>query len=357
MTSQMLGAPWPDWRPRLPASSQPRHEGGRRIKGLVTPTPLISYLTVTRNAGDTVERTIRSVMRQRSSLVEHIVIDGQSTDDTLAIIKRYESELDYYVSEPDGSLYEAINKGIQVCRGAYICVLNADDWLTPRAVQFVAERLTASRNVTTVHAFGAWKVGKKGKNKLWAPRPVSIGDYLRCADLCHNSLYVPRHVYQLAGPYDVSLRIAADFKWMMTALDAGANYMTHRRPTVFYSLGGISANAIGHARDSVKILNERFPFLSGSQADALFTRFHTFKDNVSKYGAAEENDIKEIIDSIPTSGSSEREDLKSAIEDAIQSEAEQGRKSKASRQIKKRFNDAFQKVYWRFIDQQHTSKQ
>jgi glycosyltransferase involved in cell wall biosynthesis len=350
MTRKLSNELWPDWQPTLPASSKPRQEGGRRINRNLTPVPLISYLTVTRNAGSTVERTIRSVMRQRSPLIEHIVIDGQSTDDTLAIIKRYENELDYYASEPDGGLYEAINKGIQVCRGAYICVLNADDWLTSRAVQTVTSRLSKFAERSTIHSFSAWKVASSGKNKLWTPRPVSIGDYLRCADLCHNALYVPRSVYELAGPYDVSLRIAADFKWIMTALDSGATYRTHRRPTVFYSLGGISANARGHANDCVRILSERFPFLLSPQAEALFRRFHTFKDNVCKYGEADAPESEIIIAAIPTSDSQEHKSLQLAMQDAMQSECEQSQRSNLARRMPRRLNIALQKMCWRIID-------
>lgn len=350
MTTQSQAGRWPDWQQTLPASPQPRQEGGRRTQGIVTQPPLISYLTVTRNAGSTIERTIRSVIRQRSGLIEHIVIDGQSTDDTLRIIKQYEDYLDYYASEPDRSLYDAINKGIQVCRGSYICVLNADDWLTPRAVKAVTKFLSRPGDDTTIHAFGAWKVGQEKKNKLWPPRTVSIGDYLRCADLCHNAMYVPRRVYELTGPYDISLRIAADFKWMMAALDAGATYMAHRRPTVFYSLGGISTNAVGHAQDALRVLTARFPFLSQTQAQALFTRFHTFKENVRQYGVVADTEVQQILENIIQRGTPYGE-LQVAIKDAIKSECEQSRSAQAARRPKNRAKEAFQKSLWRIIDQ------
>jgi hypothetical protein len=235
-------------------------------------------------------------------------------------------------------------------------VLNADDWLTPRAVQTVMRHLSENSDGRVVHAFGAWKVEAGKKNKLWPPRPVSIGDYLRCADLCHNALYVPRHVYEMTGPYDVGFGIAADFKWMMAALDAGASYETHRRPTVFYSLGGISSNSVGHAREAIRVLHSRFPDLSSEQAEALYTRFHTFRDNVREYGAVATDTVEQVLTRIMRPGSRLVE-LKAAIDDATASERAQARRAQAARGPLRRINDALEKLIWRIIDQHNPSNQ
>ena len=89
----------------------------------------ISIITVSYNAAATIERTILSVIRQTYPHMEYIVIDGGSTDGTVDIIRKYEDQIAYWVSEPDQGIYDAMNKGIRRATGDYIYFLGADDWL------------------------------------------------------------------------------------------------------------------------------------------------------------------------------------------------------------------------------------
>lgn len=338
--------PWPQWRER---AASPDVEGGCRLGApSAASKPLISYVTVTKNAEQTLDQTIRSVIKQKTNQVEHIIIDGRSTDGTLEIIKKYEREIEYYISEKDGGLYEAINKGIELSRGGHICILNAGDWLTSHAVQTAIKAIQSTQDNHTIQAFGAWKVGGP-KNKLWPPRPVSKGDYLRCADLCHNSLYVPRHAYETTGPYDTTYQIAADFKWIMAAFEQDFKYATHRRPTVFYKLGGISANGAAHAKEAIRVMQERFKNLTLQQASSLYTRFHTFESNKRDYGEVDAETINQTIEDIISLKSS-LEELNLVIEDAIRSERLQENRQIANKHPKKRLLNAFEKLIWRAID-------
>ncbi|WP_188020375.1 glycosyltransferase family 2 protein [Deferribacter autotrophicus] len=89
--------------------------------------PLISIITVVYNGEKYLEETIKSVINQTYHNVEYIIIDGGSTDGTLGIIKKYENYIDYWVSEPDEGIYDAMNKGILTARGKWIAFLNSDD--------------------------------------------------------------------------------------------------------------------------------------------------------------------------------------------------------------------------------------
>ena len=97
-------------------------EGGRRLHGKAEnseqASPLVSILTVCWNSAATIEQTIKSVGHQTYTNIEHVVVDGASTDGTLNILRKYESQIDYFVSEPDTGLYQAMNKALELARKA-----------------------------------------------------------------------------------------------------------------------------------------------------------------------------------------------------------------------------------------------
>src|ERR1700739_123500 len=101
--------------------------------------PLVSIITVVYNGSKYIEQTINSVLNQSYKNIEYIIIDGGSTDDTLNIIKRYESKIDYWQSEPDEGIFFAMNKGISLAKGELIGIINADDFYLPGTVKNVVE--------------------------------------------------------------------------------------------------------------------------------------------------------------------------------------------------------------------------
>src|SRR5262245_27249325 len=103
--------------------------------------PLVSVVTVALNAADTVERTMTSVHTQSFTHIEHILVDGGSTDGTLDTVCRLARPRDYWISERDTGISEAFNKGVAMARGHFIMILNADDWLSPDQIQRAVEGL------------------------------------------------------------------------------------------------------------------------------------------------------------------------------------------------------------------------
>ena len=98
----------------------------------------ISLITVTYNSAQTLQDTISSVAKQEYPDIEYIVVDGSSKDNTVDIIRRNESTISNWVSEPDKGMYDAMNKGIDLAEGKVIGIINSDDWYEKEALQIVS---------------------------------------------------------------------------------------------------------------------------------------------------------------------------------------------------------------------------
>ena len=98
---------------------------------------LISIITVVKNAEETIEKSIQSVIRQKYDNIEYIIVDGGSTDKSLEIIKKYKDKIDKVVVEPDNGIWDAMNKGIKIASGDIIGFLNADDYYNLEALDLV----------------------------------------------------------------------------------------------------------------------------------------------------------------------------------------------------------------------------
>ena len=126
-----------------PLREAPRQQGGLRTKGLYKSNlagPLLTVITVNYNGGPHLEETILSVLNQSYSNIEYIVIDGGSTDGAVDLLRRYEDAIDYWVSEPDKGIYDAMNKGIRLSSGEWLNFLNVKDVFYDRStVETVAE--------------------------------------------------------------------------------------------------------------------------------------------------------------------------------------------------------------------------
>ena len=248
---------------------------------------MVSYITVVKNGAATLPRMLRSVAAQTWPHVEHIVLDGLSTDGTLDIIAQHADRLDYFASAPDTGLYDALNKAIELASGDLICVLNADDWLTSDAAAQAAKAWTA------MHAAGAgarlwlsaaWVMDGDSKS-LWLPTPLSAADLLTCANVCHNAVYANRAAYEASGPYRLDLRIAADFAWLVQCQRAGVACAYGDRPTIHYSLGGMSADKKRHTQDCVQVLRDQVPALTAAEAWGLVHCFHLYEKNLLDFAS------------------------------------------------------------------------
>ncbi|MBI4396550.1 MAG: glycosyltransferase [Elusimicrobia bacterium] len=169
-------------------------------------TPLVSVITVVRNGEATLERTIRSVLSQTYAPIEYIVIDGQSTDGTLDIVRRYEDQIDFWISEPDGGIYDAMNKGIARANGEWIQLLNGDDrYADEGALARIVPRLDPERlNYGSILLESA-----EGNRRLHSYEYRRWLSYFY-AGVLHMSTILSRRQYERVGLYDLRFPLASD---------------------------------------------------------------------------------------------------------------------------------------------------
>lgn len=203
----------------------------------------ISVITVAYNAGATIADTLDSVAAQTGADFEHIVVDGNSSDNTMEIVESRAHDRLRWVSEPDKGLYDAMNKGIGMATGDLVGLLNADDFLCRTdALATIADVASKSSTdavcgaVAMVEQDPPFKVRRSYKAKGYSPWMLRFGHMPP-----HPGFYCRRAVYDEIGGFDIDIRITADFDWMLRFFARAGLTMT-ALPTTLVSMrmGGVS---------------------------------------------------------------------------------------------------------------------
>lgn len=236
-------------------------------------TPLISIITVCRNAESTIEDTIQSVITQTYHHVEYIVVDGASTDATLDIIRRYADRIAQVVSEPDRGLYDAMNKGLLLATGDYVCFLNAGDTLhEDDTLHLLVRSLAGCSQLPDVIYGQTALVDAEGHflrmRRLQAPRRLSWRSFRLGMLVCHQSFYARR---QLAPLYDLRYRYSADFDWCIRVMrSAHTLHYTGLTLTDYLSEGLTTANQRASLVERFRIMCHHYGLLSTLLCHAWF---------------------------------------------------------------------------------------
>lgn len=215
----------------------------------------ISVITAVYNSAATVSGAIASVTSQTYSDVEHVIVEGLSSDGSLAAIKATRHDRMVLISEADKGIYDALNKGIRAASGDVVGFVHADDFLAhPNALARVAEAF-ANPEVNGVHAdldyvsqsdatkvIRAWRTGTYSSQRLrrgWMP--------------AHPTLYLRKSVYGALGGYDTALKIAADYDFILRYFSSGTARTVHI-PEVLYKmrLGGVSNRNLAKVMQKMK---------------------------------------------------------------------------------------------------------
>jgi len=207
-------------------------------------TPLITIITVCYNSAATIKNTIESVLNQSHTNIEYILIDGFSTDNTLAIIKSYESifqekKIAYkWISEPDKGIYDAFNKGIKLATGKWISFLGSDDYYLENALALYAEKIADSQEeYDLVYSKVQVEDGKIFKD-TW-----SWNRFRRKMHIAHVGALQNKEYFKKYGLFDTSYAIAGDYELLLRAKEK-LKTLKLEELTVIMSKGGISNTQI-----------------------------------------------------------------------------------------------------------------
>lgn len=182
--------------------------------------PVISVITVVYNSATTIEDTLLSVASQNYPCVEHIIIDGASTDGTLQIIRRYQERLARVVSEADDGIYAAMNKGLALASGEIIGFLNADDLYADAEVLSDIARAFADPAVEACYGDLVY-VDSSDLSRVvryWKSQPYRDGLFENGWMPAHPTFYVRKWVYDQYGGFDLAYRRQSDFELTMRFL-------------------------------------------------------------------------------------------------------------------------------------------
>lgn len=179
----------------------------------------ISIVTVTRNSAATIEDAILSVAKQSYPRVEHIIIDGASTDGTLDIINRHRNKFSMMISEPDRGIYDAMNKGIRLATGDVVGFLNADDVYSNENV--LGEMAETFEDPTVDACYGDLVYMDELLSRVvryWKSRPYRDGLFEKGWMPAHPTFFVRRAVFERYGDFDPAFRLQSDFDLTMRFL-------------------------------------------------------------------------------------------------------------------------------------------
>lgn len=196
----------------------------------------VSLITVALNAEKTIEKTIKSVIFQDYPNVEYIVIDGGSTDATLDIINRYKDWIDYFVSEPDHGIYDAMNKGVNYATGDIIGIINSDDWYEK---DILCEVVNCFKQYDLDGLYGDLKIHRSdGAVEQLHYKPFKL--FWSGMVMGHPTVFLRKDVYIKYGFFNCKYKIAADFDLICKTIYGGAKYGHINKYIANFSEGGIS---------------------------------------------------------------------------------------------------------------------
>ena len=234
--------------------------------------PKFSIITVTYNAGAVLEDTIQSVITQTYRNVEYIIVDGGSKDHTLDIINRYREHNHTLVSEPDKGLYDAMNKGIRLATGDYLCFLNAGDGLhEDDTLQLMVHSITGTELPDVLYGETAI-VDEEGHylrmRRLSAPENLNWKSFKDGMLVCHQAFF-PRR--ELAEPYDLRYRFSADFDWCIRIMKKSHTlHNTHLTLIDYLNEGMTTRNHRASLHERFRIMCRHYGYLSTLARHAWF---------------------------------------------------------------------------------------
>lgn len=211
--------------------------------------PLVSIITINYNNSGGLEKTIESVISQSYSPIEYLVIDGASTDDSVAVIKKHQEKIDYWVSETDSGIYNAMNKGIKAARGDYFLFLNSGDVLNgATALSDFIKHPDFEGDII----YGDYKFENGGK--IYPDHLTPL--FFVKSSLPHQSTLFHKNVFERMGLYDERFKMVSDRAFYIKCFLNNQFVFKHIHfPLSVFDLSGVSNDS--SYREKQEIENEK----------------------------------------------------------------------------------------------------
>lgn len=214
----------------------------------------LSIITVNKNNAAGLERTIQSVINQTFKDFEYIIIDGASTDSSVEVIKKYANKIDYWISEPDRGIYNAMNKGIKVAKGEYLLFLNSGDWLVDDKVLEEVFSIGFEEDIV----YGDLLIDEK--EIKYYPDKITLLYFFRDT-LPHPGSLIKKEVFNYTGLFNENFVIASDYDFFLKALiKYNVSYLHLKTVITVFLTNGISSKNYDIAlKEKKEILKLNFP--------------------------------------------------------------------------------------------------
>ena len=219
-----------------------RIEGGRRMGGILKAAdsahPLVTVVTVIYNDANDVEAVIKNIRSQTYPQIEYIVIDGGSTDDTLDILRRHNDEIDYWISEPDRGIYDAMNKGVNLARGQWINFMNAGDaFYNTETISTVMNTAPADADLVYGHTY------YRDGDTLTLIETYDISTLWMSMIFSHQSLFVRTELLR-KHPFNLRYAITSDYEFIYHCYVNNRKFHDTRQIVAVHSVDGVSEERI-----------------------------------------------------------------------------------------------------------------
>ena len=232
--------------------------------------PLVSIITVTFNAAEHIELTLKSINFQTYTDYELVIVDGVSCDNTLDLIKKYSNSFSKLtiVSEVDEGIYDAMNKGIKLASGEFIVFMNAGDTFYDRDV--LNSMVNACEPGCVV--FGSTMISGLIDNPVEIVASVAtLDDFFFRSPLCHQSILFPRVAFAALGGFDITFKVAADTEWIVRFLKEGGEFIRIETVICTYLADGFSSRSLyAEANDHKRIAERHIQYKGKSKISNTF---------------------------------------------------------------------------------------
>lgn len=215
--------------------------------------PLVSIITVVRNAEETIFRTINSALIQKNVDFEVLVWDGLSTDGTVEKLETLKGQIQFH-SGKDSGVYDAMNRSLKLAKGKWILFLNADDYFLNDDSLEKLVNLAIQGKHDYVCGFASMFFGLK----VWRPKTLTDFDFFVGNPSNHQAYLCKKSAYLELGGFDLRYKYAADVDFMFRVIKAGYRGGVVSEPIVHYSLGGLSTKNVSRGVNELEEIMAKF---------------------------------------------------------------------------------------------------